>query len=39
MVEVGSRKNAEITPVAFIGGRLKIKMELCSELAVLHATE
>jgi len=45
MVEVGvlkhenDRKNAEIPPVAFIDGRLMIKMVFYSKLAVLHATE
>jgi len=33
------RKNAEIPSVAVIGGRLKIKIVLYSEVAVLHATE
>ena len=33
-----SRKNAEIPPVAFVAGRLKIKMVFCSKLVVFHAT-
>jgi len=39
LVTQESRNNANMLPVALVGGRLKIKSVLCSKLAVPHSTD